>query len=94
MKQVSILSLCLASLILQCWASRAVFHLLHFLISAENMVLIPCSGKPTYLAKLPTNTPSYSNFAVSLQHAVGMFVAAGLGNHKHVNEPVSLLTGA
>lgn len=38
------------------------------------------------------NVPSYSDSVGSLQHAVGMFVAAGLGNHRHVNEPVCLLT--
>jgi hypothetical protein len=60
---VSIPSLCLASLVLQCWAFQTVFHLPRFLIFEIIQILIYCSGK------LVTNTIGmHSDYIIELLH--------------------------
>jgi hypothetical protein len=60
---VFIPSLCLASLVLQCWAFQTVFHLPRFLIFEIIQILICCSGK------LVTNTIGmHSDYIIELLH--------------------------
>jgi hypothetical protein len=70
---VTIPSLCLASLILQYWASRTVFHLPRFLILERKHMLICCSGM-----EVTSLTQTIGTLASSLAKMTGPSATTGL----------------